>query len=388
MMQQAVIVSAVRTPIARHGGALKNMMPYTYGSMVLKEALSRAQVDGKDVDDVIYGNTLAGGGNMARYSLLEAGLPITVPGITISRQCGSGINSVALGAESIMAGMNKVVICGGTESMTLAPYIMAVPAKAFDRNPPQFYKPSTTPPHIGNPPMGITAENLVEKYAISREEQDMFALRSQQKMEMAMKDGLFDDQILPIPVKGNKGEESIFDRDEHPRPGTTLEALAKLAPAFKKGGTVTAGNASGVNDGAAALVLMSAEEAERRGLEPLAKVKSWALTGVDPNIMGIGPVSATQKVLNRVGMELSDVDLVEINEAFAAQVLACDRELKFDWDKTNVNGGAIAHGHPIAATGSILITKLVYEMRRRDVQTGLVTACIGGGQGIALILER
>lgn len=387
-MREAVIVSAVRTPIAKMRGALTSLHPSIYGAAVMNEALDRAQVKGEDVEEVIFGNCLAGGGNMARLTLLEAGLPHSVAGLTIDRQCGSGINSVALAAESIMVGTSDIVVAGGTESMTLSPHLLSPAVRAFDRNPPQFTKRKLSPDRIGDPPMGITAENLVEKYNISRAEQDEFALRSQQRMGVAMNEGRFAEQILPIKMKGRKGEEIVFDQDEHPRPDVNIESLKKLPPAFKQGGSVTAGNSSGVNDGAAALVLMSAEEAKKRGLEPLATVKSWAVAGVDPNIMGIGPVPATQKLLKRTGMSISDFDLIELNEAFAGQVLACDRELHLDMAKVNVNGGAIAHGHPIAATGGILVTKMAYELKRQNAQRGLITACIGGGQGIALVIER
>ncbi|EGL83254.1 acetyl-CoA acetyltransferase [Caldalkalibacillus thermarum TA2.A1] len=387
-MNEAVIVSAVRTPIAKARGALKDFHPSVYGALVIKEALKRAGLQGEEVEDVIFGNCLAGGGNMARLTLLEAGLPLSVPGITIDRQCGSGINAVALAAQAIQAGSADILIAGGTESMTRAPYLLAPPERAFDRNPPQFVRRRLSPDLIGDPPMGITAENLVERYHISREEQDQFAYESQQKMARAMKEGRFQEQIVSVQLKGKKGETILFDTDEHPRPETTMEALGKLPPVFKEGGTVTAGNSSGVNDGACALVIMSDREADKRGLEPLARITHWAVAGVDPNIMGIGPVPATQKVLKKAGLSLDDIDLIEINEAFAAQVLACDRELHLDRSKVNVNGGAIAHGHPIAATGAMLVTKLVYEMKRRDVKRGLVTACIGGGQGIAVIVER
>lgn len=321
-------------------------------------------------------------------TLLEAGLPISVPGLTIHRACGSGINSVALAAESILAGKNQIVIAGGTESMTRSPHLLAPSEDSYSRKPPSFVSRRNSPESIGDPPMGITAENLAEKYNISREEQDEFAYKSQKKMESAMNQGLFDEQILPIEIKDRNGQITIVDKDEHPRPNTSLETLAKLRPAFKEGGTVTAGNSSGVNDGASALVVMSREEAEKRGLEPFAKVKDWAVAGVDPHIMGIGPVPATKMILEKNGLTMDDIDLIEINEAFAAQVLACDRELQFDMDKVNVNGGAIAHGHPIAATGGMLITKLAYEMKRRNAKLGLVTACCGGGQGISLLLER
>ncbi len=387
-MKEVVIVSAVRTPIARQKSALKDLDPSIYGGLVIQEAVRRAQISGEEVDDVIFGNCLAGGGNMARLSLLEAGLPVTVPGLTIDRQCGSGINAVALAAERILAGGCDIVVAGGTDSMTRTPYLLEPAPDAFSRMPPKFIRRPLAPKRIGDPLMGITAENLVEKYGISREEQDQFAYSSQQKMARAMEQGRFDEQILPVTLTDKKGKEFIFAVDEHPRPDTTLEVLAKLRPAFKEGGSVTAGNSSGINDGASALVLMSGEEAEKRGLEPLGIVRDSAVAGVDPNIMGIGPVPSTQTVLERNGLTLDDIDLIEINEAFAAQVLACDRELHFDMDKVNVNGGAIAHGHPIAATGGMLVTKLVYEMKRRNVKRGLVTACCGGGQGISLIIER
>ncbi|MBM7661970.1 acetyl-CoA C-acetyltransferase [Bacillus mesophilus] len=386
-MTKAVIVSAVRTPIAKKGGALAGLDPSIYGAIVLKEALKRVNVNGEDVDDVILGNCLSGGGNIARLTSLQAELPFSVPGLTIDRQCGSGINSVALAAEAIEAGKAHVIIAGGTESMSRTPYLLAPQERAFDRMPPKFVSRQLSPDFIGDPPMGITAENLVEKYSISREEQDEFSLRSQQRMAAAMENNLFEEQIVPIPLKTRKGE-FLFTTDEHPRPSITSSDLAKLPPAFKQGGSVTAGNSSGVNDGASALVIMSEEEAQKRGLEPLAYITDWAIAGVDPNIMGIGPVPAVQKLLAQTGSEISDYDLIEINEAFAAQVLACDRELNLDMEKVNVNGGAIAHGHPIAATGGMLVTKLAYEMKRRNVSKGLVTACIGGGQGIALALER
>lgn len=387
-MKEAVLVSAVRTPIAKVRGALKDMQPSEYGALVIQEALRRADVQGEEVEDVIFGNCLHGGGNIARLSALKAGLPVTVPGLTIDRQCGSGINSVALAAEAIMAGSARILVAGGTESMTRIPFLMEASSQAYDRTPPKFVRRELSPPDIGNPPMGITAENLAERYGISREEQDEFSYQSQQKMKMAMEAGLFSEQIVPVNVPGKKGESFMFDTDEHPRPDSTLAALAKLQPAFKQGGTVTAGNSSGVNDGAGALVLMEGREAEKRGLEPLARVTAWAVAGCDPNIMGIGPVPATQKLLAKTGLRLDDMDLIEINEAFAAQVIACDRELHFDPERVNVTGGAIAHGHPIAATGSMLVTKLAYELKRRGGRRGLVTACIGGGQGIALIIER
>ncbi|MBB6450871.1 acetyl-CoA C-acetyltransferase [Geomicrobium halophilum] len=386
-MNEVVIVSAVRTAIAKKGGSLASLDPSVYGGAVIKEALGRVNVEGEFVEDVIFGNCLSGGGNMARVSLLEAGLPVEVPGLTIDRQCGSGINSVALAAEKIMTGKADVVVAGGTESMTRSPHLLEVQEKAYDLRPPRFLKRRLSPEEIGDPPMGITAENLAEKYEIKRDEQDEFALNSQTRMAKAMEKGYFKDQIVPIEVKTRKGSFT-FEEDEHPRPGVTKENLAHLSPVFKQNGTVTAGSSSGINDGASALVLMSKDEAKRRRLEPLAVVKASAVAGVDPNIMGIGPVPAVKKVLEQTGETLDDFDLIEINEAFAAQVLACDRELSFDMEKVNVNGGAIAHGHPIAATGGMLVTKLCYELQRRGAKKGLVTACIGGGQGIALTIEN
>jgi acetyl-CoA C-acetyltransferase len=386
-MNTPVIVSAVRTAIGKKGGALKDLHPSYYGGLVIAEAVKRAGVGSADVDEVILGNCLSNSGNIARVALLEAGLDINVPGLTIDRQCGSGINSVVLAAEAIITG-EKIVVAGGTESMTNEPYLLEKSKRAYDTRPPSFLSRNLSTEEIGDPPMGITAENLAEKYFISKEEQNQFAYDSQMKMKKAMELGKFKEQILPITLTDKKGNEIIFEEDEHPRGDITLEGLGKLPAVFKKGGTVTAGTSSGINDGAAALVLMSQEEAERRGLEPLGKVISWAVAGVDPNIMGIGPVPAIQKLLKKSGLTMDDIDLFEINEAFAAQVLACHRELGFDMKKVNVNGGAIAHGHPIAATGSMLITKILFELKDRDLKRGLVSACIGGGQGIALLVER
>lgn len=388
MVKEAVIVSAVRTAIGKCGGTLGRIPPQNLGAAVIKEALKRINLDPGEIEDVIFGNVLNTGGAIARLCSLMAGVPIEVPGLTIDRQCGSGLSAVNVAAQAIMAGIGDVYIAGGTESMSLQPFVMER-SDFFNRIPPQWrlgFKLS--PEEIGNPDMGITAENLAEKYQISRQEQDEFALSSQQKMARAQAEGYFKSQIVPLTVPQGKKDPIIFDTDEFPRPQTTLEGLAKLQPAFKKGGTVTAGNSSGLNDAASAVVLMSAEKAKSLGLKPMAKVRAFAVAGVDPNIMGIGPVPSTMKALKRAGLSLSDIDLIEANEAFAAQTLAVDRELKFDMSKVNVNGGAIAHGHPIAATGGVLTTKLVYEMEHRDVQFGLITACIGGGQGVATILER
>ncbi|MBA2872174.1 acetyl-CoA C-acetyltransferase [Anoxybacillus calidus] len=388
MKRDAVIVSAVRTAIGRHGGALASVPAHIFGAEVIKEAIRRANISPEMIDDVILGNVLSGGGNIARLTALQTGLSIEIPGLTVDRQCGSGINAVILATQAIRAGDGDIYIAGGIESMSRAPYLMDRPEKPYSSTPPNFRKSQLSPKEIGDPPMGITAENLVKKYKISREEQDEFALRSQQRMAIAMKEGRFNEQIVPITIPVRKGEPIVFKTDEHPRPQTTMEALSKLPPAFLEGGTVTAGNSSGLNDAASALVIMSREKAEELGLTPLAVVREYAVAGVDPNIMGIGPVPATRKVLEKSGLSLEDIDIIEINEAFAAQVIACDRELNMDSEKVNVNGGAIAHGHPLGATGAILITKAVYELKRSGGRYALITACIGGGQGISTIIER
>ncbi|MDN3015299.1 thiolase family protein [Paenibacillus sp. BSR1-1] len=388
MKRDAVIVSAVRTAIGRQGGALAGVPAHVLGAEVIKEAVKRAKIKPEMIDDVIFGNVLSGGGNIARLSVIQTGLSIDIPGVTVDRQCGSGINAINLAAQAIKAGDGDIFVAGGTESMSRAPYLMARPEKTYHAEPPSFIKLQVSTEKAGNPPMGITAENLAEKYQISREEQDQFSLQSQQRMAAAMKEGRFDEQIVPITIPVKKGEPVIFNTDEHPRPQTTIEALEKLQPAFLKGGTVTAGSSSGLNDAASALVIMSREKAEELNLTPLAVIRQYAVAGVDPNIMGIGPVPAVRKVLEKSGLSLEQMDLIEINEAFAAQVLACNRELEMDLAKVNVNGGAIAHGHPLGATGAILATKAVYELHRSEGKYALITACIGGGQGIATIIER
>lgn len=386
-MEKSVIVSAVRTAIGKRGGALASLHPSIYGGKVLRETLNRANVKDEEVTDIILGNTLSNAGNIARLSGLEAGISIDVPGITIDRQCGSGISAVILADQAIRAD-GGIYLAGGTESMTQEPYLMERPHRPYNPTPPKFLERTLSTDAIGNPTMGITAENLAVKYKISHEEQNEFALQSQRKMARAMQENKFKNQILGIEVINHRGEQVIFDQDEHPRPDITLEQLNRLKPVFKEGGSVTAGSSSGINDGAAAVVMMRASEAKQRQLEPLGTVVSYATAGVDPNIMGIGPVPAIKAALKNANLTLADMDLIEINEAFAAQVLACDRELNFDMDKVNVNGGAIAHGHPIAATGTMLITKILYEMKTRNVRYGLVSACIGGGQGVAIILEN
>ncbi|MBS4211423.1 MULTISPECIES: thiolase family protein [Neobacillus] len=387
MKRDAVIVSAVRTAIGRQGGALASVPAHVFGAEVIKEAVKRANITPDMIDDVFLGNVLSGGGNIARLTALQTGLSIEIPGVTVDRQCGSGINAINLAAQAIKAGDGDIYIAGGTESMSRAPYLMDRPEKPYGANPPSFRKSQLSPKEIGDPPMGITAENLVKKYNITREEQDAFALQSQQRMKVAMEEGRFDEQIVPIAIPVKKGEPIVFISDEHPRPETTIEGLAKLPPAFLQDGTVTAGSSSGLNDAASALVIMSREKAEELNLTPLAVIRHYAVAGVDPNIMGIGPVPAVRKVLEKSGLSIEDMDLIEINEAFAAQVIACNRELEMNMEKVNVNGGAIAHGHPLGATGAILVTKACYELKRTGGRYALITACIGGGQGIATIIE-
>src|SRR5699024_7693757 len=388
MNRDAVIVSAVRTPIARQGGALATVPAHVFGAEVIKEAVKRTNIEPDLIDDVILGNVLSGGGNIARLTALETELSTNLPGLTVDRQCGSGINAITLAAQAIQSGAGDAYVAGGVENMSRAPYLMDRAERPYSPAPPKFRKSQLSPKEIGDPPMGITAENLVEKYDISREEQDEYALRSQMRMAKAMEEGRFDEQIVPITVPVRKGEPFVFDKDEHPRPQTTLEGLSKLPAVFLKDGTVTAGSSSGLNDAASALVVMSREKAEELRLPPLATIRTSAVAGVDPNIMGIGPVPATKKVMEKAGLSLDDMDLIELNEAFAAQVLACDRELNLNEEKLNVNGGAIAHGHPLGATGAILVTKAIYELKRISGQYALITACIGGGQGIGVIIER
>jgi acetyl-CoA C-acetyltransferase len=388
LKRDAVIVSAVRTAIAKLGGALSSLEAHQFGAIVIKEAMNRVSITADMVDDVIFGNVLSGGGNIARLTALQTGLSLEMPGITIDRQCGSGINAVTLAAQAIRAGDGDIYIAGGTESMTRAPYLMDRPSKSYSVTPPTFRKLRLSPKEIGDPPMGITAETLAEKYNISRKEQDIYAYNSQQKMARALIENVFEDQIVPVPIPVRGGGSVLFTVDEHPRPETTLDTLAKLKPAFLNEGTVTAGTSSGLNDAASALVVMSREKAEELGLEPMATIREYAVAGVPPSIMGLGPVPAITKVLEKSGLTLEQIDLIELNEAFAAQVIACDRELKFESHKLNVNGGAIAHGHPLGATGGILLTKAIYELIRRNGRYALVSACIGGGQGIATIIER
>lgn len=391
-MKNVIIASAVRTPIGKYGGALKDIPAAELGAIVIKEALNRAGVKPEQVDEVIMGNVLqAGQGqNTARQAMVQAGLPVEVPAFTLNKVCGSGLRAVSLAAQIIKVGDADVVVVGGMENMSATPYTMdgarwgqrMGDAKITDT----MIKDGLWDA-FNNYHMGITAENIAEQWNITREEQDAFALRSQNLAEKAIKEGKFKDEIVPVVIKTRKGEV-VFDTDEFPKFGATAESLAKLKPAFKKDGTVTAGSASGINDGAAALVIMSEEKAQELGIKPMAKILSYGSKGVDPSIMGYGPVGATRAALERSELNIEDIDLIEANEAFAAQSLAVGRDLNFDMDKVNVNGGAIALGHPIGCSGARILITLLYEMQKRDVKKGLATLCIGGGMGTSVIVER
>ena len=393
-MKEVVIVSACRTAIGKFGGTLKGVPAVDLGATVVKEAVNRAGIAPEQVDEVIFGNVLQAGlgQNPARQVSIKAGLPIECTAMTINIVCGSGLKAVALAANQIKAGEADIVVCGGTENMSAAPY--AVPSARWGARMNNVQMIDITVNDglwdaFNNYHMGITAENVAEKYGLTREMQDEFAVKSQNKAEAAIKAGKFKDEIVPITIPQRKGDPIVFDTDEHPTFGSTMEKVARLRPAFKKdGGTVTAANASGINDGAAAFVVMSKEKADELGLTPMATIVSYATGGVDPSIMGLGPVPATRKALEKAGMTIDDLDLIEANEAFAAQSLAVARDLNFDMDKVNVNGGAIALGNPVGASGARILVTLLYEMAKRDAKTGLATLCIGGGQGQALIVKR
>ena len=392
-MQEVVIVAATRTAVGSFQGALANTPAVDLGAAVIRRLLQQTGLDPAEVDEVILGQVLTAGAgqNPARQAAIGAGLPHAVPAMTLNKVCGSGLKALHLAAQAIRCGDAEVVIAGGMENMSLAPYVMPAArtglrmghGKLLDSMIQDGLWDAFNDYH-----MGITAENLVDKYGITREAQDAFAAASQQKARAAIEAGRFRDEITPIEIPQRKGEPLVFDTDEQPRAGTTAESLAKLKPAFKKDGSVTAGNASSLNDGAAAVLLMSAEKAEALGLPVLARIASYANAGVDPAIMGIGPVSATRRCLEKAGWSLDELDLIEANEAFAAQALAVGQELGWDADKVNVNGGAIAIGHPIGASGCRILVTLLHEMVRRGAHKGLATLCIGGGQGVALALER
>ncbi|TYS68287.1 acetyl-CoA C-acetyltransferase [Sutcliffiella horikoshii] len=390
--KDVVIVSAVRTAIGSFGGVFKDVSAPQLGSVVIKEALAKAGLAPDSVDEVIMGNVLQAGlgQNPARQAAMAAGLPQEVSSMTINKVCGSGLKAVHLATQAILAGDADIVVAGGMENMSQAPYLLKGARDGFrmgDQKVVDSMVADGLTCVFNDYHMGVTAENLCDKYELTREEQDEFAANSQQKAVQAIEDGKFKDEIVPVEVKKKK-EILTIDTDEYPRKGTTAEKLGGLRPAFKKDGSVTAGNASGINDGAAAVVVMSKEKAEELGIKPLVKIVANASSGVDPSIMGIGPVTAVKKAMEKGGQSMEDMDLVEANEAFAAQALAVGRELQFDPEKLNVNGGAIALGHPIGASGTRILVTLIHEMKRRDAKKGLATLCIGGGQGVATIVEN
>jgi acetyl-CoA C-acetyltransferase len=392
-MREVVIVSAQRTPIGAFGGAFKNISAVELGTAAVKGALEKIALDPKHVDEVILGNVLQAGlgQNVSRQVAIHAGIPVEVPSLTINKVCGSGLKAVQLAYQVIALGEADVVVAGGTENMSQSAYVMPgarwglrmgdgnlVDTMVYDGLTDAFHKYH----------MGVTAENIVEQFHLERQDQDELAVASQNKAEKAIQAGRFKDEITPISIPQRKGDPLIVDTDEYPKFGTTLDSVGKLRPAFKKDGTVTAATSSGINDGAAVLVVMSREKADELGLKPLVTIRSSASAGVDPSIMGCGPIPATRKALEKAGLEMKDIDLVEANEAFAAQALAVLRELDADMEKVNVNGGAIALGHPIGASGARILVTLIHEMQKREARYGLATLCIGGGQGISMIVEK
>ena len=400
MTRDAVIVDAVRTPVGRHGGALAAVRPDDLAAIPIRALVERTRLEAQAVDDVILGCANGAGEdnrNVGRMAALLAGLPVEVPGQTVNRLCGSGLQAVVSAAHAVRAGEGACFIAGGVESMTRAPWVMLKTSEPFARTAPALAD-STIGWRFVNPAMrkewtislGETAEVVAERHRISREDQDCFALESQRRAAQALADGAFDDELVPVVIHGaGPGKRDlIVERDEHPRPDATLESLGKLKPAFKQGGTVTAGSSSGINDGAAALLVMEREAAAARGYRPLARVVASAVAGVDPAVMGLGPIPAVRKVMQRAGLAVGALDLIELNEAFAAQALACVRELGLDPARVNVYGGAIALGHPLGATGARLLTTLLHALKRRGGRYGLATMCIGVGQGIAMVVER
>ncbi|MDJ0331712.1 acetyl-CoA C-acetyltransferase [Planococcus sp. S3-L1] len=393
MSQEIVIVSAVRTAVGSFQGALKDIPATQLGAIVIKEAIERAGIQSDQVSEVIMGNVLQAGlgQNPARQASVHAGLPESVPAMTINKVCGSGLKSIQLAFQAIYAGDAEIVVAGGMENMSRAPYLMENARSGFRMGDQKLVDSMLVDGltcAFNNYHMGVTAENLCDRYEITREEQDKFAARSQARATAAIESGRFDDEIVPVEIPQRKGEPVIFKTDEYVKSSSDEEKLAKLRPAFKKEGSVTAGNSSGINDGAAAVVVMSKAKAEELGLTPLATIVANGTAGVDPSVMGIGPVQAVKNALNKADMSLEDIELIEANEAFAAQSISVDRELAFNHDILNVNGGAIAIGHPIGASGTRIFVTLLHEMIKRDAKTGLATLCIGGGQGIATIIKR
>ncbi|CDB73977.1 MULTISPECIES: acetyl-CoA C-acetyltransferase [Clostridia] len=392
-MREVVIASAVRTAIGTFGGSLKDIPAVDLGALVIKEAVNRAGIKPELVNEVVMGNVIQAGlgQNVARQSAVKAGLPIEIPAMTINMVCGSGLRSVALAAQMIKAGDCDVVVAGGMENMSRAPYALETTRwgqRMGDGKIVDTMIKDALSDAFNNYHMGVTAENIVKEWGLTREELDEFSLNSQLKAEKAIKEGKFKDEIVPVMVPQRKGEPKVFDTDEGPRFGSTIEGLARLKPCFIKDGKVTAGNSSGINDGAAAFVVMSAEKAEELGVTPLATIVSYGHKGLDPAIMGYGPFHATKAVMQSANLTVEDMDLIEANEAFAAQSIAVAKDLHFDMSKVNVNGGAVALGHPVGASGARILVTLLHEMQRRDAKKGLATLCIGGGMGTAMIVER
>ena len=392
-MREVVIVSAVRTPIGSYGGKFKDVSAVQLGTIAAKEALKRVNLDPSLVDEVIFGNVLGAGlgQNVARQVAIHTGIPIEVPSFTVNKVCGSGLKTVALAAQAIKAGDADIILAGGTENMSQAPYLLKTTRwgqRMGDGVIEDYMVKDGLTDVFNNYHMGLTAENIVEKYGLTREEQDSLAVASQNKAEAAIKSGRFVDEIVPVSIPQRKGDPVVVDTDEFPRFGATIEGFEKLRPAFDRNGSVTAASSSGINDGAAAILVMSREKADELGLKPLATISAYASAGVEPSIMGTGPIPATRKALEKANIKVGDLDLIEANEAFAAQALSVIKDLELNTDIINVNGGAIALGHPIGASGARILVTLIHEMGKRDAKNGLATLCIGGGQGIAMVVKR
>jgi len=386
-MREAVIVSAVRTAIGKYSGSLSDYDGYELGGLVVKEAVRRAGINPEEITEVYMANAEGAPGNLGRVVALEADLPLTVPGIQFDRQCAGGLETICMAAAMIESGHGDIYVAGGAESMTNNPYFMSKSKRPHSYMYPSFSFVMMSPPKIGNPDMGVTAENVLKDHPLTREAMDKFALNSHEKAARAIEAGAFKDQIVPVEIRVKK-ETMMFDTDESPRLDASLEQLSKLRPVFVKDGMVTAGNSCPMNDGAAAVVIMSSEKAEELGLKPLLKVKGFASVGLDPHVMGLGPIGAVRKALDKTGVSLDEVELIEINEAFASQALACIEELGLDLDRVNPNGGAIALGHALGATGAVLTTKAAYAMQNAQRKYAIVTMCVGGGEGSAAIFER
>lgn len=386
-LKEAVIVSAVRTPIGKYAGALAKLEGYELGGLVVKEAVKRAGINPKDITEVYMGNAEGAPGNIGRVIALEADLPESVPGLQLDRQCASGLETICMATAMIESGHGDIYVAGGAESMTNNPYFMTKTKRPYSYAYPSFNYVMMSPPKVGNPPMGETAENVLEVHPVSRERMDKFAYDSHQRALAAIERGEFKEQIVPVKIR-NKGKEVIIDTDEGPRPETTLEVLSNLKPVFKRDGSVTAGNSCPMNDGASAVVIMSKDKADELGLKPLLKVKGFASVGLDPYTMGFGPIGAVKKLLKETGITLDEVEMIELNEAFASQALGCIDELGLDPKRVNPNGGAIALGHALGATGAVLTTKVAYAMRNAKRKYAIVTMCVGGGEGSAALFEK